>query len=223
MLEYSTAPIRRLPSCSRGAEITRFRCKSWAALKPKPVVTSNDDGLFRTHVIGILRRAAADHTAGSSIDLPRCTGLECPDRHGPTVPASEVCQRVISGVGVRDDDVFHAEAADDVAELSNWCAAQRPGWRRDRRWEARARKFDAGRAHIICVGGKIAEFTLQAGRPGVQGAVAKGAVDAAEIQIADDMARGKRGHVLLVAIHIHHRVGSDGLVAPANMLTPSGV
>ena len=69
----------------------------------------------------------------------------------------------------------------------------------------------AGGAHIARIGGEVAEFALQARGPGVERAVAKGAVDAAEVESADHVAGRERGHVLLVAIHIHDGVGRNGL------------
>ena len=75
--------------------------------------------------------------------------------------------------------------------------------------KAGARQPDCGCAYITCVRREIAELSLQTRRPRVKSRVAEGAVDAAEIQIADYVARSKRGHVLLIAIHIHRRVGSN--------------
>ncbi len=140
-------------------------------------------------VIGILREAgrygsrgtcAADDLAGVVDGLtPGITRLDA--RTAVTHGAEErSLQSVISGVGVCHDHVFYAEAADHVAgaiELSlrcegRTCAGIGVG-------KAVARELFCGSAHITGVGGEVADFALQADRPGEQGAIAEPAVDAA--------------------------------------------
>ena len=77
-------------------------------------------------------------------------------------------------------------------------------------------KIDAGqlfacRAYIDRTRCEVAEFAFEAGRPGVKCAVPKGAVNAAEVEGADDAVGSERGNVLLIAVNIHHRVGTNRL------------
>ena len=123
-------------------------CRSWATLRLKLWVASKFDGPFSGWVSkGFWVTPDATAPVEPVPPLPT-TRLVLSMRFAPGVAglnagtAMAHCagerrlQRVIGGVRVGDDDVLHAEAADDVAlRCRTGCGARTPGTRRDTHWE----------------------------------------------------------------------------------------
>src|SRR5579884_2982982 len=72
-----------------------------------------------------------------------------------------------------------------------------------------ARQFCRGRAHIAKIGGKISELPFEPQGPGLKHAVAKRAFNAGKVQRNNLVRRGKRSHIVLIAVYVKNRVRRD--------------
>src|ERR1700728_3091912 len=170
-------------------------------------------------IVGVLRKSlgyctgrsgASDHLAGVVDRLtPGITRLYA----GATMrdrPGERRLQRVIGGVRGAGNQIFNTEPADHGAgavELGIWREAGAGvgigiG-------KAGAGKMVGSRAHIAGVRSQATEALFEAGGPGVEPGIGEGAIDTAEVKIADHITCTKRSYLLLVAIDIHHRVGRN--------------
>ena len=122
---------------------------------------------------------------------------------------------MVRGVRIVRYHVLHAKAAYDVAR------AIKLGMRRKGRACSRKRVGEAVTGQLLCrrphigrIGCEVAEFALQAQRPGVERAIAEGRIDAAEVERAHRAALSESCHVFFEAVHIHDGVRGNVLGIP---------
>ena len=119
---------------------------------------------------------------------------------------------MIGGVSRCRNDVFHSKSTDNVAGVVKRSVRSEGGSSAGIGvGKTGARQLCASRANIARVRCKVAEFALQTGGPCVQRAVAKVAVDAAQIQRAYHPIGSQSGYILLVTIHVHYRIRCNRL------------